>query len=124
MTICREKRLSVAFLGMDAGHLLSLRACSTQTSRLELEPKEFDGGRRKWLGEWRPEALLVIDRWDGVIRKEGHFDVKLRSFLKERMPTGLSRHSRVPGPCLNVRDEINLREFVIWRMGMRRRCPV
>jgi len=121
--ICREKRLSVAFLGMDCGTPAFFESMMNPNFSSELEAKEFDGARRKWLGEWRPEALLVIDRWDGVIRKEGHFDVKLRSFLKDVCPLARRVILVCQVPVLNVRDEINLREFVIWRMGTATALP-
>ncbi len=121
--ICHEKSLSVAFLGMDCGTPAFFESTVNPNFSSLKEAKEFDETRRKWLREWRPDAVLVIDRWDSSAGKEQRFDVELRSFLKEVCPLAGRVIFVYQVPVLNVGEEINLREFVTWRMSTGKGLP-
>jgi len=121
--ICREKSLSVAFLGMDCATPAFFESTvNPNFSSLE-EAKEFDETRRKWLREWRPDAVLVIDRWDSIAGKAQRFDVELRSFLGEVCPLARRVIFVCQIPVVNVGNEINLREFVTRRMSAGKGLP-
>lgn len=106
--ICRELDLPVAFL-------------SAQASRvyfdLDKSTAAFDAARRRWLREWHPDLVIVIDRWDWGkdARAPGGFEPLLRRLLAELEP-----HSRrvllfTQVPVLRLGEKVNLREFVLWR---------
>ncbi|HNY42798.1 MAG TPA: acyltransferase family protein, partial [Bryobacteraceae bacterium] len=61
--ICREKSVSVAFLGVD-GNPAFFETVANQSFPSPKEAREFDAARRRWLREWRPSVVFVIDRWD------------------------------------------------------------
>lgn len=115
--LCREQNLSVAFLGMDYGTPAFFESSMNPNFSSSLEAKEFDEARRKWLREWRPEAVLIIDRWDFRVENKQSFDVKLRSFLQEVGPVAGRIIFVCQAPVVKLGDEINLREFVTSRMS-------
>ena len=121
--ICREKSLSVAFLGMDAGTPAFFESFFNRNFSSQEEPKEFDESRRKWLREWRPDAVLVIDQWDTTAVAEKRFDVELRSFLKVVCPLACRVIFVCQVPVVNLGNEINLRGFVTWRMSNGKGLP-
>jgi peptidoglycan/LPS O-acetylase OafA/YrhL len=125
--ICRRLGLPVAFL-------------SRQASRVFFDGDpvfaEFDAARRRWLEAWRPDLVIVIDRWD-----LGHapsaapasqpsqpsypsdpsetairFDRQLRELVRELTPhtRRILLFSQVP--VLALGDRVNLREYVTWKL--------
>lgn len=108
---CRDFGLSVAFLSAQAtGAFFKTTAGSVFQSASEA--REFDEVRRRWLREWRPDLVLVIDRWDWHAAES--FESDLETFVEEM--AGLARRvvlfSQVP--TLPVGEDINLREYVVW----------
>ncbi|MFN7986148.1 MAG: acyltransferase family protein [Thermoanaerobaculia bacterium] len=103
---CRQLGLTVAFLsadgispwfGNDDGNAFS---------------KEFDDARRRYLRAWKPDVVLVVERWDRADAET--FPRNLRTLADE----GLAAARRVvlvgPIPALRVGENVNLREFVAW----------
>ena len=118
--ICREMGLSVAFLGVDEGAPAFFETTINPSFSSPREAREFDEARRKWLREWRPEAVFAIDRWD--IRSED-FEVKLRAFLRDVSPLAGRVIFVAQVPVAAGGDQINLRELITYRMGKVKGLP-
>jgi len=111
--ICREMGLSVAFLGVDQTRVFFATAVNHMfPSRGEAH--EFDEARRRWLKQWHPEAVLMIDRWDDQEPKS--FVENLRSFVQEVSPLAGRVLFVAQVPVAKWGEEFNLREFMLWRM--------
>jgi hypothetical protein len=121
--LCREKGISVAFLGMSLGApaFFENRVCPNFSSPVEAH--EFDEARKSWLAKWRPEAVVVIDRWDAQFDTKQGFDRRLRSFLNEISPLAGQVIFTAQIPVLRVPPEYNLRALVNWRMGQEKVFP-
>jgi peptidoglycan/LPS O-acetylase OafA/YrhL len=121
--ICREKGISVAFLGVDATPVFfNTKRNGSLTSAHEA--REFDDARRTWLREWHPDAVFIIDRWDERFDTAQEFDKGLRSLLTEVAPeTGRVIFVTQVPPILDG-DHSNLRELVTWHMNHQKRMPL
>jgi peptidoglycan/LPS O-acetylase OafA/YrhL len=110
--ICRTLEVPVAFLCADATSAFSpiTPGASFPTPALA---REFDDARRRWIAAWRPDVLIVVDRWD---QYPTTLDTKLRELLGELAP--YARHVIVPGqiPALRIGETVNLRDYVTWRL--------
>ena len=122
--LCRELHLSVAFLGVNGGTPAFFEATPNASFSSAAEAAEFDATRRRLIREWKPEMILIIDKWDSWVAPPHDFGAKLRAFLSEVGPfTGRVLFvSQVP--VTPVGEQINLREFVNWRMGASDSLPV
>lgn len=120
--ICREMGVSVAFLGVDQTPVF-FTAAVNEIFPSHREAHEFDETRRKWLREWHPEAVLIIDRWDSLAGTSNSFDEKLRSFLSEVSPLASRILFVAQVPVAKWGEEFNLRELMIWRMRTERDLP-
>ena len=113
--ICREMGLSVAFLGRDGTSAFFTSTINTKFST-PLEAHEFYEAEKKWLRKWRPEAVLVIDRWDRRALTPQEFDKELRSFLVELSPLAGRVLFVTQVPVTQWGKQFNLRESVTARM--------
>jgi peptidoglycan/LPS O-acetylase OafA/YrhL len=113
--LCRKMDISVAFLGVDSTPVF-FDTTSNFNFSSPLEASEFDQAREKWLKEWHPNVVFLIDRWDGQFSGSKEFGKKLRSLLMEVSP--MAKHvifvSQVP--AIGGNDQYNLRELVSWHM--------
>jgi hypothetical protein len=114
--LCREAGLSVAFLAVDATPPF-FDATVNADFPTSAEARGFDAARRRWLREWRPEALFVIDRWDRYAGTPEAFAPKLRSFLEEVSPLAGRVVIVTQVPVGGWGKQVNLRELVLRRMG-------
>lgn len=121
--ICREMGLSVAFLGVDAGTPAFFETKVNPNFATSQEAAEFDEARKKWLKEWHPEAVIAIDRWDLLPGAQQEFDGKLHAFLKVVSPLAGRVIFVSQIPVLRGGGDVNLREFVSWRMGKSKDLP-
>jgi hypothetical protein len=109
--ICREQRISVAFLTADATQVFFPTKAGERFPTLDLA-QAYDSARRKWISEWKPEAVLVVDRWDSYEPDELRGKLHgLVSELATRTPS-IILVSQVP--ALRLDDRYNLREYVTW----------
>lgn len=123
--ICRDSGISVAFLGMASGTPAFFETRKNPNFSSELEAREFDEARKKWIGQWHPDTLFVIDRWDWDFRfgrDLNGFDESLRSFLREVTPLANRVIFVAQVPVLKE-GEYNLRGLVTWRMGTENALP-
>ncbi|HBJ84550.1 MAG TPA: hypothetical protein DDZ88_11905 [Verrucomicrobiales bacterium] len=115
-SICDERSLSAAFLGVPSTSPFFEGSVNTNFPT-QREAREFDETRRKWLKEWRPEVLFVIDKWDGRLGDPKLFEAKLRSFLSEVSPLVGRVVFVTQVPVVKGGNQFNLRELVAWRMS-------
>ena len=113
--LCRERRVPVAFLSAGNGiPALFVNVDSPLFPRRE-DGAAFDEARRRYLREWRPETLLVIDRWDAWSGKDLERD--LSTFLEEVCPLARTVILVTQVPVLRVGENENIRGWVHWRRG-------
>ena len=113
--LCRERRIPVSFLGAGNGiPALFINADSPLFPNRQ-EGAEFDEARRRWLREWKPETLFVIDRWDAWADKDLERD--LGAFLEEVSPWVRQIVLVTQVPVLRIGEKENLRGWVHWRRG-------
>lgn len=120
--ICKQEGLSVAFLAAQGTPVFFPTRQTPSFPTLDLS-RDFDAARRKWIREWNPDAVLVIDRWDTYAGDRAAFDRKLRELVGELAPhTGrIVLFSQVP--VLRLGQNLNLREFVTWHLKTFGRFP-
>jgi peptidoglycan/LPS O-acetylase OafA/YrhL len=121
-SICEERGLSAAYFGVPSTSPF-FEASVNANFPTEREAREFDETRRKWLKEWRPEVLFVIDKWDGRLGDPGLFEAKLRSFLAEVSPLVGRVVFVTQVPVVKGGNRFNLRELAAWRMSKGRGLP-
>ena len=103
---CHEMHLSVAFLCADGISPWFGNDDGNDFSR------DFDEARRRALRAWKPDVVLVVERWD---RSEAEtFGRNLRTLADELLPLGSHVVLFSQVPVLRVGESVNLREFVSW----------
>ena len=113
--ICKHLGLSVAFLSADAAPVFFPTVVNDRFPTIALT-QSFDAARRKWLSQWNPDAVLVMDRWDGYTYTPTQFNQKLRELVLELEPhtRNIILFSQVP--VLRLGGTVNLREYATWRL--------
>jgi hypothetical protein len=106
---CRRLGLPVAFFGADGTSPVFGSAIRRHRFRLPVSASEFESARRKWLEEWRPDVVFVIDKWDNHDLRS--FGRDLDAFVQD-----LERVSRcvvlvTQVPVLDVGESLNLRDL-------------
>lgn len=111
--LCREQGLSVAFLTVDEGAPVFFNTGVSANFPTQSIAREFDAARRHWLRTWRPEAIVVVDRWDQRARRG--FGSRLREFLAEVSPLAGRVLFVAQIPVIAHAEHVNLRELALWR---------
>ena len=113
--LCRQAHVPAAFLG--AGNGIPALFVNTESPLFprRADGAAFDEARRRWLREWRPDTLFVIDRWDAWSGRDLEHD--LRAFLTEVCPLAQTVVLVTQVPVLRVGENENLRGWVHWRRG-------
>jgi len=112
--LCRERHLSVAFLGAGKGKSAFFETLPSTNFPTKKEAEAFNEARRNALREWRPAVLFIIDRWEMHAASPAEFDGKLRAFLRETTPWTGRVVFVAQVPVAEQGDAINLREFINW----------
>jgi len=113
--ICRELELPVAFFALSGRSVL-----------FEPELDEFDQARLRWIREWQPAMVIVIERWDG--RESWHettrsIDRKLHALFRQLCPLVDHMLFVAQAPALQVSTAINLRGLITCRMNLTGKLP-
>lgn len=125
--LCREMKMSVAFFGVDGGGPAfyetmvepNFKGPFTST----LEAREFDETRRRYIRDWKPNIVFVIDRWDYLNSTTRDIEIRLKGFMDE-VATTVGRIVFVTQvPVHRGGDQVNLREIVSARMGDGNKMP-
>lgn len=120
--LCREMGISVAFLGVDSTSVFFDTTVNFNFTS-PLQAREFDQARKQWLRAWHPNAVFVIDRWDGKFSTSQEFDKELRSLLTDLAPMAGRVIFVSQVPVIRDADQSNLRELVTWHMKHENRLP-
>jgi len=120
--LCRERRVPVAFLSAGNGIPALFVNEGSPLFPGRDDGAAFDEARRRWLREWRPETLLVIDRWDAWSGKDLERD--LSTFLEEVCPLAKTVILVTQVPVLRVGENENIRGWVHWRRGTDESMPL
>lgn len=117
--LCRERHLPVAFLGAGNGIPALFVNAGNPLFPGPADGAAFDEARRRWLRDWRPETLFVIDRWDARLGSGPTPDLErdLVAFLEEVCPLTRTVVLVTQVPVLRVGESENLRAWVHWRRG-------
>lgn len=107
---CRRMKLSVAFLCADGIRPWFGNNDSNEFSR------EFDDARRRYLRQWKPSLVLVVDRWDEADASE--LATNLRSLADELNESTNRVVLLSQVPVLRVGESVNLREYVSWKSAL------
>ncbi|MCX6858822.1 MAG: acyltransferase family protein [Verrucomicrobia bacterium] len=113
--LCRERQMPVAFLSAGNGIPALFVNEGSPLFPGRDDGAAFDETRRRYLREWRPETLLVIDRWDAWSGKDLERD--LGAFLEEVCPLARTVVLVTQVPVLRVGENENIRGWVHWRRG-------
>jgi peptidoglycan/LPS O-acetylase OafA/YrhL len=123
-SICKQSGISVSFLSL-GGQPAFIETQSNKSYRLtQKEAKEFDGLRKKFIQEWRPDAIIVIDRWDTQCDSPDDLEKKLRSFLVEFSPLAGRIFFVSQVPAHRGGDQVNFRELVNYRLNNQKTLPL
>lgn len=107
--ICREHRLSVAFLGA-GGRSVFFGNPPAPDAAAQLD--NFDRARLEFLRAWQPEAVIVIDRWDARFASTLEFETHLRALLETLRPLTQRIIFAAQVPVVERGEKENLREVV------------
>jgi len=112
--LCAGLGLTVAFLCVDGGASPFFENRQGHSFASDSLAAQFDRFRLRWIQTWRPEILIVADRWEGHASGTPGLDRKLREFLRAVAP--FSRHQILvaPVPILGGIRDLNLLELVHW----------
>ncbi len=113
--LCHERQVPVAFLSAGNGIPALFVNEGSPLFPGRDDGAAFDEARRRYLREWRPETLLVIDRWDAWYGKDLERD--LGAFLEEVCPLARTVVLVTQAPVLRVGENENIRGWVHWRRG-------
>jgi peptidoglycan/LPS O-acetylase OafA/YrhL len=120
--ICKNLGLSVAFLSADQTPVFFFKTVNERFPSVALA-ESFDSARKKWVSEWHPDAVLVIDRWDRYSRASMYFDHNLHELFVELAPHARRVIVFSQVPALRVGETFNLREYVTWCIRRTGRLP-
>ena len=117
---CRRLGLPVAFLTAN-GVAPFFRTPVSSTFRTPAEAAEFDATRRRFLRQWKPLAVVAIDRWDS--HQGGDLERHLVELVDELALSARSVVLVTQVPALRVGPRVNLREYVSARVVPGRALP-
>lgn len=119
-SICKELGLTVAFLSAEG---LSVFFPTTNYMRAPV-PEAFDGWRKKWIHDWRPDVVIAIDKWDLYQRNQGaELNHRLHRLFLEVAPDAKNVIVLSQVPALRLGDNVNLREYAAWYLRTFGRLP-
>ena len=125
--ICDELDVSVAFFPVDGGAPALFDNSNSTTIRGQFPSKAeaimYDEFRWKYVKEWNPKCVLVIDRWDLQYSSRNAFSISMRSFLAKFAQLGTKVIFVAQVPVHKVGELQNLREIVGISLRVGKRIP-
>jgi hypothetical protein len=121
--ICRRLGMSVAFLAAPATPVFFPTPIGVKFQTAEAA-RSFDAARRKWIAEWRPDVIVVADRWDNHFERPGQLARELRGLAEEFAPMTKRMIVINQVPVLRLGERENLREYATWYWRRFGRLPV
>ena len=115
-SLCRQRGLPVAFLAADGASVFS-STMLRQGSGSFPEPgmvQEFVAARRRWVHDWRPAAVFVIDRWDQYQADPSELERGLRELVTEFGASAGRLVVLSQVPVVRLGQKVNLREVAYW----------
>ncbi len=110
--ICKELGLSVAFITTDGHPAFTPQVDRADPVAVKKAQLAFYDARARWIKEWRPDAVLVIDKWDDMAKDQTAFAGQVDRLLGELEPYAGRIVLLSQPPTLRIGQEINLREYV------------
>ncbi len=115
-SLCRQRGLPVAFITVDGASVFSSKMLR-QGSESFPEPgmvQEFVAARRRWVQDWRPDAVFVIDRWDYYQADPSELERGLREVVAEFGANAGRLVVLSQVPVVRLGQKVNLREVAYW----------
>lgn len=113
--LCREHGVSVAFLGADQQSAF-FESSNDGAHALVTSARAYDDARREWLRQYRPDAVIVMDRWEVRAATPADFATRLRYFVDEVNAFTDQIVWVAQVPVIAGNNIFNLREFAAWRL--------
>lgn len=110
-SICRELHLPVAFFTAD-GASVFFPTGPREVFTSQAAADSFDRARIRYLSQWRPDILIVADRWDGRADSPADLAVQMTGFLRIVAPKVGQVILTAQPPVLAFGETVNAREFV------------
>lgn len=121
-SVCQQLHLPVAFFIADATPVFF----PTQPNKrftTQAVAASFDEARIGYLSQWRPDLLIVADRWDLRFDGKGQLAPQLTGFLQIVAPKVGHVILAAQPPVLDLGDASNPREFVTRNYRMQGSLP-
>jgi hypothetical protein len=113
-SLCAEMGLSVAFLCVDGGASPFFDNQQGHSFDSDSLAAQFDRVRMEWIQAWKPETLIILDRWEVRAGDPSEFDGKVRAFLRQVAPFSQHQILAAQIPVLRGIRDYNLLELVQW----------
>ena len=110
-SICRELHLPVAFFTADGASVFFPTGPGLSFTT-QAAADSFDRARLQYLSQWRPDILIVADRWDGRADSPADLAVQMTGFLRIVAPKVAHVILTAQPPVLDSAGAVNAREFV------------
>jgi peptidoglycan/LPS O-acetylase OafA/YrhL len=121
-SVCQQLHVPVAFFIADATPVF-FPTEPNKRFKTQAIAASFDDARMRYLAQWRPEVLIVADRWDGRFENQGQLAPQLTGFLQMVAPKVGHVILTAQPPVLDLGDATNPREFVTRNYRMHGSLP-
>lgn len=114
--ICRDLGVSVSFLSADSRPAMP-------AEKMKKQAEAFYQAQVRWLGQWKPDLIILVDRWDMRAQDMKLFAAGIDHYLTdlESFSPHIALFTQVP--VLSMGEDINLREYVSWYEKKNSRLP-
>jgi peptidoglycan/LPS O-acetylase OafA/YrhL len=120
--LCRKRRISVAFMCVDATPAFFAATVNDSFPTKE-SARSFDEARKSWLRQWHPNSVFIIDRWDRYADDLGNYEKLLKAFLEDITPHAEHVFVLSQVPVLRTGKVLNPREYANWRFSRSHTWP-
>jgi peptidoglycan/LPS O-acetylase OafA/YrhL len=114
--VCRELGVSVSFLCADGWPAIPAKKMDKKTAA-------FYDAQQWWMSRWKPDLVMVMDRWDARAQDMTSFASQMDAYLAELELSTPHIALFTQVPVLDLGEEINLGEYVHWYQDRYSRPP-